>query len=219
MSKIDKIKIALLYFFLFAGGLWHFLNFFQTIMSYLAGPLLIGLSIWLYSEIKTNDKAKFFSKFDIWAIIVIIFSLFIEAIGVKTGQIFGKYNYGETLWPQIMNVPIAIGFAWFLMLICSIALMQRLPIINNSNFWIQIFIISILMTFFDFMMEPAAIKLNYWSWYKNTVPIQNYFAWFVISFILMILAWQMKVLKLKFTKVVMHGYFAQLVYFIMIMFK
>ena len=99
MSKIDKIKIALLYFFLFAGGLWHFLNFFQTIMSYLAGPLLIGLSIWLYSEIKTNDKAKFFSKFDIWAIIVIIFSFFIEAIGVKTGQIFGKYNYGETLWP------------------------------------------------------------------------------------------------------------------------
>ncbi len=219
MSKSDKIKIALLYFILFAGGSWHILNFFQTIMSYLAGPLLIGLSIWLYFEIKIKKNDERFSKFNTWSIIVVITSFFIETIGVKTGLIFGNYSYGSTLWPQIMDVPIAIGFAWFLMLICSIALLQQIPVINNSNIWIQIFIISILMTFFDFMMEPAAIKLNYWIWYKTTVPLQNYLAWFVISFILTILAWQMKVLVLKFPKVVMHGYFAQLIYFIMIMFK
>lgn len=219
MSTSDKIKIALLYFILFTGGLWHILNFFQTIMSYLAGPLLIGLSIWFYFEIRIKRNNERFSKFNTWSIIVVIASFFIETIGVKTGLIFGTYFYGTTLWPQIMDVPIAIGFAWFLMLICSIALMQRIPIINNANIWIQMFIISILMTFFDFMMEPAAIKLNYWNWYRTIIPLQNYLAWFVISFILTILAWQMKVLGLKFPKVVMHGYYAQLIYFIMIMFK
>ena len=54
MTKADKIKIILLYFFLFAGGLWHVLDVFQTIMSFLAGPLLIGLGIWLYFEIRKN---------------------------------------------------------------------------------------------------------------------------------------------------------------------
>ena len=219
MTKADKIKIILLYFFLFAGGLWHVLDVFQTIMSFLAGPLLIGLGIWLYFEIRKNLDPEQVIKFNIWAIVVIVFSFVIETIGVKTGVIFGVYNYGETLWPQIIRVPFAIGFAWFLMLICSIALMQRLPVINSSNIWIQIFVISVLMTFFDFMMEPAAIKLNYWSWQTVAVPLQNYVAWFVISFILTILGWQMKILELKLPIVVMHGYFAQLIYFIMIIFK
>ena len=105
------------------------------------------------------------------------------------------------------------------MLICSIALMQRLPVINTSNIRIKILAASILMTFFDFIMEPAAIKLNYWSWLTTTIPLQNYLAWFVISFILMILGWRLRVLDTKMPSLVMHGYFAQLIYFILIIFK
>ena len=219
MVRSNKIKIFLLYFFLLAGGLWHILNVFQILMSMLAGPLLIGLGIWLYYEIQKNITPKYVNKFNIWAIIVLVFSFIIETIGVKTGVIFGVYNYGDILWPQIMSVPIAIGFAWFSMLVCSIALMQRFPIIKTSDIWIQIFTISILMTFFDFMMEPAAIKLNYWSWYSVTVPLQNYLAWFILSFILLVMGLRMDITKLKLPIVVMHAYFAQLIFFTMIMFK
>lgn len=219
MIKTDKIKIILLYFFLIAGGLWHILNVFQNIMSLLAGPLLIGLGIWLYFEYFRNIVQISISKFTIWTIIVIIAGFGIEAIGVKTGIIFGAYDYGDVLWPQIFDVPIAIGFAWFLMLISSLALMQRLPIICTSNKWIQIFIISLLMTFFDFMMEPAAIKLNYWFWHQDIVPLRNYLAWFIISFILIFIGQRMDILKSKAPEIIMHAYFAQLIYFVMITFK
>ena len=219
MQKIEKIKILLLYFFLIAGGLWHILNVFQSIMSVLAGPLLIGLSIWLFGEIIQINRSKIISKYYQWIAIVTVVSFITEAIGVKTGIIFGVYSYGPVLWPQIVGVPIAIGFAWFLMLISSIALMQRLPFINCSNIWTQILVIAALMTFFDFMMEPAAIKLNYWSWQNGTVPIQNYAAWFIISLFLLIPGRQMKVLEVKYPVLVMHAFFAQLIYFIMIMFK
>lgn len=219
MSKTDKLKIALLYFFLFAGGLWHFLNVFQAIMSYLAGPLLIALSIWLYIEIYKVENSKLLKKFNIWCIFAVITSFLIETIGVKTGQIFGQYNYGETLWPKFMGVPISIGFAWFLMLISSIKLSQHIPLINKSNILIQILVISLLMTIFDFLMEPAAIKLNYWNWQTVNAPLQNYIAWFIISFLLLIPGQLLNVLKIRMPILVMHAYFAQLVYFIMIIVK
>ena len=199
--------------------MWHILNVFQGIMSVLAGPLLIGISIWLYYEIRKKANVKSVYKFDIWAIAIIVFSFFVEAIGVRTGRIFGEYNYGDTLWPQFFGVPISISFAWFLMLICSIALMQRLPVINTSNIWIKIFVVSILMTFFDFMMEPAAVKLNYWNWKLTSIPIQNYLAWFVLSYIFIVFGQRMGVLKIKMPILVTHAFFAQLLYFIMIMFK
>jgi putative membrane protein len=40
------------------------------------------------------------------------------------------------------------------------------------------------MTSLDFLIEPIAIKLDFWQWQNNTVPLQNYLAWFILSFIL-----------------------------------
>jgi putative membrane protein len=37
------------------------------------------------------------------------------------------------------------------------------------------------MTFFDYLMEPAAIKLGYWVWQGSVIPFQNYLAWFVLG--------------------------------------
>jgi hypothetical protein len=31
--------------------------------------------------------------------------------------------------------------------------------------------------------EPVAIQYNFWSWNETIVPIKNYIAWFIISFI------------------------------------
>jgi putative membrane protein len=36
----------------------------------------------------------------------------------------------------------------------------------------------------DFLIEPIAMKLDFWQWKNNAVPLQNYIAWFVSSFIL-----------------------------------
>jgi putative membrane protein len=34
---------------------------------------------------------------------------------------------------------------------------------------------------FDFVMEPVAIALSYWTWQAASIPWQNYAAWFAIA--------------------------------------
>jgi putative membrane protein len=54
-----------------------------------------------------------------------------------------------------------------------------------NAFFIAIFTAT-LATLFDVLLEPAAVGLNYWIWTLTAdpfnVPIQNYIAWFLISF-------------------------------------
>ena len=40
------------------------------------------------------------------------------------------------------------------------------------------------MTFLDIFIEPIAIKLDFWQWQNSIIPMQNYVAWFIISFFL-----------------------------------
>ena len=46
-----------------------------------------------------------------------------------------------------------------------------------------LFAVGFLTVFFDVIMEPTAIKLDYWQWQTDFIPIQNYFVWFFISII------------------------------------
>ena len=139
----NKIPIAALYFFLFAGGLWHILGVFQTVMRILAAPLLIALSIIVFIvtlRILSDKKIKLL--FIGWATLVIVGSFVIEWIGVKSGVIFGLYAYGVTLQPIVFGVPIAIGFAWLCMLLTSTAVVQRiLPKFSNYHIIIRIYYI------------------------------------------------------------------------------
>jgi putative membrane protein len=225
MKKLEpyskQIPIAALYFFLFAGGLWHILGVFQTLMRILAAPLLIALSIIVFVAVfRILSDQKIRVRLLGWSILVIIGSFAIEWIGVKTGKIFGYYAYGETLQPILFDVPIAIGFAWLCMLLTSTAVMQRiLPKFSSYHFVIQAISISLLMVLFDIVMEPAAMKLGYWTWQDGSIPIQNFIAWFGISFIFAMMAARIKLFKEKLPAIVLHAYFAQLVYFGLVILK
>jgi putative membrane protein len=105
------------------------------------------------------------------------------------------------------------------MLISSTAIMQRISFIRNSSIIIKIISVALLMTFFDFMMEPAAIKLGYWTWIEVEVPLQNYVAWFILGGLLAGLGYKMGLFKSKHPPLAVHIYFAQLIYFILIIFK
>jgi len=44
---------------------------------------------------------------------------------------------------------------------------------------------AVLATLFDYIMEPAAVKLGFWTWNNGNVPMMNYFTWFLISIVIM----------------------------------
>jgi putative membrane protein len=40
---------------------------------------------------------------------------------------------------------------------------------------------GLLTVAFDWIMEPVAIRLDYWTWAGGDIPLQNYLAWFLIA--------------------------------------
>ena len=43
-----------------------------------------------------------------------------------------------------------------------------------------------LAVFFDWIMEPVAVKLGYWQWLGDgEIPLYNYICWFIISMMLL----------------------------------
>jgi putative membrane protein len=39
----------------------------------------------------------------------------------------------------------------------------------------------------DSLIEPIAMKFDYWQWADNTIPAQNYIAWWGLSFIFLLI--------------------------------
>ena len=121
------------------------------------------------------------------AIIFICFTLglLVEMLGVQTGMVFGQYEYGPVLGPKILNTPIMIGVNWA-MLIYSIGSTVNL-FFPTWKFWFKAIYGAISMVILDYFIEPVAIVLNFWNWSETVVPIQNYIAWGVISFLLFLI--------------------------------
>lgn len=107
----------------------------------------------------------------------------VEAIGTNTGLIFGGYEYGHSLGPKVFATPLAMIVNWMI----SVYLITMLLRPKIINIWRLGFAGAMLMVIYDILLEPVAIRLDMWSWETITPPLQNYVAWFVISFPLVML--------------------------------
>ncbi len=211
---MNRVKIGVLYLLLGAGGLWHLLNVFQEVMRALASPIMFGLGVWLFWECWRIYSQRERLKLALWSVGIIIASFGIEWLGVRSGKIFGSYVYGQTLRPSIDGVPISIGCAWFVMLIASMAVAQAVApkFVARSLVKLACFV-ALLMVCFDLLLEPAAVKLNYWIWVNNHIPLQNYLAWFGLSFIFTTIGLRVGLFHRSLPRIAFHFYFAQLAYF------
>ena len=118
-----------------------------------------------------------------------------EIIGVNTGLLFGEYQYGPVFGPKLFGVPLLIGLNWFVIVFCSgalltqsVGLLQRKLNIHLTAPISTLFIIlggAAIATCFDFILEPVAVKLGFWSWNNGRIPLFNYVCWFMISAILL----------------------------------
>lgn len=210
MEKIKNIlknRIFYYYFFLIVGAIWHITGLIPGIMSVLSSFTMILISIISIFIFIKNESKNYIIVTSIF-----IVSFLAEYLGVKTGILFGNYSYSDELLLQINNVPIAIGFAWISTLLTSYSITIKTKI---TGLFSIAGINAFLMTLFDYFLEPAAIKLNYWQWNNVNVPIFNYATWFLLSFIF-------SIITIKYIKrnedisELKHLYFSQLIYFILI---
>jgi putative membrane protein len=146
--------------------------------------LLLMFVFLIWTASKRNRIFYFFVLF------AILLGLISEIIGVNTGFLFGKYSYGEVLGQKIWGVPLLISINWFMIVYASGIFTQN--ILAKTPVAIQIAIGGIIATFFDWIMEPAAMKLGFWKWDNGIIPLSNYVTWFCISALLLVLFYRCK---------------------------
>lgn len=152
---------------------------------------MAALIIWTHP----NKNPVFF----VFILISFVCGMLAEMVGVNTSILFGKYEYGRVLGAGILKVPWMIGVNWFtVMYCCGIAISYLHTWVESKSASNEIlitpkmqfvsFIIdgALLATFFDFILEPVAVKLGYWKWLGDgTIPFSNYLCWFLISALLL----------------------------------
>lgn len=174
-QNIKKYKEEYFLYLIFTVGIiGHLVDQLIPLMLYLTPftLLLTGIVV-LYKSYKSSNKLFLY-----WIIITYLITFSLEVIGVKTGLIFGEYLYGETLGLKLFEVPLIIGFNWVFVILGAISIAR---IISKNNLVVSL-IAALIAVIFDFILEPVAIKLDYWQWSENIIPLQNYAAWFLIAF-------------------------------------
>lgn len=154
--------------------------------------LMAVLLIW----VQENKNLSFY----LFVLFSFLVGMGVEIIGVNTGKLFGNYYYGEVLGPKFKGVPLIIGVNWFTVVFASNAIIEQIhnwvknrTIDNEKPIPSSLLLLSclidgaLLAMFFDWVMEPVAIKLQFWSWVSNEVPLFNYVCWFLISLVLLLL--------------------------------
>lgn len=166
--------------------------------------LLAGVLVIVSSSDKNN--VKLFQ----WMFITYFFTFLSEVIGIKTGFIFGDYIYGAALGLKLFDVPLIIGFNWVLIILGAINIADSI----EKNAFTTAMLAAVLAVLFDLMLEPIAIKLDYWNWIKGGIPLRNYYAWFGIAFVS---SYLYKKMDVKTNTDIFRFYFiVQLVFFVVL---
>jgi uncharacterized membrane protein len=121
-------------------------------------------------------------RFIIWFSVVAVSGYLLELIGIKTGLVFGEYSYGSGLGIKLFDVPLIIGINWAILVFATAALFQRF----GWPIWLKAAASATIMVAYDFLLEPVAIRFDFWNWAGGSIPLQNYAAWWLIAFFMLL---------------------------------
>ena len=142
-----------------------------------ATPLVIlvsaGVVILRYEKYRQSRLVAF--------AVIVVMAFLVEVHGVKTGNLFGTYTYGNNLGWKLFEVPLIIGVNWAVLIMVAQQLTTHYIGINNRFF--SAVSVAVLMTMFDLLLEVLAPQFDFWSFtHMNYAPMQNFIAWFGVSF-------------------------------------
>jgi len=173
MTKRELIVAVLLGVFFVVGFIGHSLPAMLPLMLGMTPYTLLACGLIAFFPV-IPERAR---GVLIWAVSVYVITFILEALGTATGKIFGPYTYGQTLGPQLFAVPLVIAFNWLMVILGALSLAR---LIFRNRPLVAAFT-ALLAVGFDYLLEPTAIRLDYWTWQSAGIPLQNYLAWFLIA--------------------------------------
>ncbi len=196
LNKFTRIQIATTIAIVFhIVGLIGILGFNSDLII-ASSPLNLLLMFGLILYTQNTRNVSFY----LFLLTCFIGGIIIEIIGTRTGILFGDYAYGTTLGPKVLNVPFIIGINWFTVIFCCGTSMHMMmfklvkkidadetikkPILKTISVIVDGATLALI---FDWLMEPVAIHLGYWSWGgTGEIPIFNYACWFIFSMLFLL---------------------------------
>jgi putative membrane protein len=173
--KMNPLYLKRFLVILYAAGLIG-MNVPSTQATFIS---LVPLTLWFTGFI----CVFYFPKTDLKSYLILaaiaISAWLLEVVGVRTGKIFGVYQYGKTLGFKIQDVPLTIGINWLILVISTNAVVEEWGIGGKIG---KAALGAGLMTALDLIIEPVAMHFDFWNWQGNQIPIQNFGAWWLASF-------------------------------------
>lgn len=146
-------------------------NYRETLVPLSAFHLLLTFFVLVVSRQGKRDA------FLLFTFLIFIVGILVESIGTNTGLLFGDYTYGNVLGGKVFAVPLIIGVNWATMVVASSTLIAPM----HGSLFVKTVLAATIMVAVDFLIEPVAVKLGFWTWKNGHIPIFNYVCWFVIS--------------------------------------
>lgn len=181
----NQIASALLILFHLVGAIGLLSPYKELVLQ------LTPINLILSTVILLSLQMEFNRSFLIFCLIIFLSGFFLEVAGIHTGVIFGNYKYGQTLGIQFLNVPLVMGFNWLMLIYSAGVIFEPL----KTNKYIKSLLGSGLLVGLDLLLEPVAIKYDFWTWDQGIIPIQNYIAWFIAAFFMLLLFYNLNFSK------------------------
>jgi bisanhydrobacterioruberin hydratase len=143
--------------------------------------LILSTGLLLYHQ---SDKNQYFM---LTCMVVYLMGFTIEMIGVNTGLIFGHYQYDTALGTKVFETPLMIGINWLMLILSIGTVFNRI----KAHWIFKALFAATAMTVLDYLIEPVAVQYDFWHWYSDSIPLQNYAGWLALSFILFLIFYKM----------------------------
>jgi len=132
--------------------------------------------------------------------------LLAEAVGVRTGVPFGRYDYARSLGPKLLDVPLIVPLAWVMMAYPCLLLGRRLARsyaratrrarIRRGGIApgaVAVVTGAVTLAAWDLFLDPQMVAAGHWAWANPApalpgvpgVPLTNYAGWLGVALVLM----------------------------------
>jgi bisanhydrobacterioruberin hydratase len=180
-SARDPALIAIIALMYVVGVIGHTVAALRPRMLPLTPVVLATLGILVLAAVLAGTPRGHRPALATWVLVTYAVTFAVEALGVATGAIFGAYSYGGVLGPAVAGVPLVIGFNWVLVVLGAVGLAASLAGDRPGAAPLVPLAAGALTVAFDWVMEPVAVGLGYWTWADGIIPLQNYAAWFLVG--------------------------------------